>query len=119
MFFFRLKEKQVEVKPEVASPSTKAVIDKADAGQQVAVAKKTLWQRFVDECKHYYSGFKLLFLDVRVSSAIVWKILNGHNLSRRESKQVVPTFFQNDIVLCSYYIELINCQMLSKSSLQR
>jgi hypothetical protein len=82
-----LKEKQVDGKPEVVSTS-KAVIEKADAGKQVAIAKKTLWQRFVDECKHYYSGFKLLFLDVRVSSAIVWKILNGHNLSRRESKQV-------------------------------
>ncbi len=42
--------------------------------------------RFVDECKHYYSGFKLLFLDVRVSSGIVWKVLNGYTLSRRESR---------------------------------
>jgi LETM1 and EF-hand domain-containing protein 1 len=40
----------------------------------------------VDECKHYYSGFKLLFLDVRVSSGIVWKVLNGYTLSRRESR---------------------------------
>ena len=53
--------------------------------------KKSLWQRFIDECKHYYSGFKLLFLDIRVSSKIVWKILNGNTLSRRESKQLVRT----------------------------
>ena len=57
----------------------------------VQEVKKTLWQRFVDECKHYYSGFKLLYLDVRVSSKIAWKILNGHKLTRRESKQLVRT----------------------------
>ncbi len=49
-------------------------------GGQVEAVKKTLWQRFIDECKHYYSGFKLLFLDVRVSSKIAWKILNGHQV---------------------------------------
>ena len=88
-FFFqnRLKEKQEESKPEVISST--AVIEKTKAGDgQVALAKKTMWQKVVDECKHYYSGFKLLFLNVRVSSAIVWKILNGHQLTRRESKQV-------------------------------
>jgi LETM1 and EF-hand domain-containing protein 1 len=58
------------------------------ADHAVAVANKSLWQKFVHECKHYYSGFKLLFLNVRVSSAIVWKILHGEQLTRRESKQV-------------------------------
>ncbi len=53
--------------------------------------RKTLWVRFVDEVKHYYSGFKLLFLDVRICSKIVWKVLQGHNLTRRENKQLVRT----------------------------
>ena len=53
--------------------------------------KKSLWVRFKDEVLHYYSGFKLLFLDVQVSSKIVWKILRGKNLTRRESRQLVRT----------------------------
>ena len=33
------------------------------------MAKKSLWQRFVDELKHYKSGFVLLFVDIKVSIA--------------------------------------------------
>ena len=78
---FRLKEKKEDTKPEVVTTSGDAKI--VDAG------KKTLWQKVVHECQHYYSGFKLLFLNVRVSSGIVWKILQGQQLTRRESKQVL------------------------------
>jgi hypothetical protein len=63
--------------------------DKKDASS--AVTKKSLWVRVKDEVRHYYSGFKLLFLDVRVSSKIVWKILRGKTLTRRESRQLVRT----------------------------
>ena len=55
------------------------------------VPKKSLWVRFKDELKHYYSGFRLLFLDVKVSSKIVWKITRGKTLTRRESRQLVRT----------------------------
>ena len=43
------------------------------------------------EAKHYYSGFKLLFLDVKLASQIVWKIVQGKTLSRRENRQLVRT----------------------------
>lgn len=56
--------------------------------------------RFVEECKHYYSGFKLLFLDVRVSSKIIWKVLNGHTLSRRENRYKLYFFTSN------FYLEI-------------
>jgi len=59
--------------------------------KQLTTQKKSIWQRFVDECKHYYSGFKLLFLDVKVSSKIIWKVLHGKTLSRRENRQLVRT----------------------------
>ena len=55
-------------KPPEEAPQTKAV-EPAPA-PAVEVVKKSLWQRFVDELKHYYSGFKLLFLDVRVKTFI-------------------------------------------------
>ena len=80
----RLKEKQEAS----MSESPKAVVEPSAEIKTVIVAKKTIWEKFVHECKHYYSGFKLLFLNVRVSSAIIWKILQGQQLTRRESKQV-------------------------------
>ena len=56
-----------------------------------AAPKKTVWEKVVAEAKHYYSGFKLLFLDVKVSSQIIWKIAQGKTLSRRENRQLVRT----------------------------
>ena len=48
-----------------------------------------MWEKVVAEAKHYYSGFKLLFLDVKLASQIVWKIAQGKNLSRRENCHMV------------------------------
>jgi len=58
--------------------------------EEVAV-KKSLGERVMAELKHYYSGFKLLFLDVKISSKIIWKTVHGKTLSRRENRQLVRT----------------------------
>merc|ERR1712241_656255 len=55
------------------------------------IVKKSLWQRFVEEVRHYKSGFVLLFLDIRVASKIVWKMARGNTLTRRENRQLVRT----------------------------
>ena len=55
------------------------------------VVKKSVWEKVKVEAKHYYSGFKLLFLDVRISSKIIWKTVQGKTLSRRENRQLVRT----------------------------
>ncbi|XP_013404850.1 LETM1 domain-containing protein LETM2, mitochondrial [Lingula anatina] len=60
-------------------------------GSSVAVPKKSLWTRFVDVLKHYYHGFKLLMYDVRICSRLVWRIMNGKSLTRRERRQLVRT----------------------------
>merc|ERR1719370_696402 len=52
---------------------------------------RTVTEKIVAEAKHYYSGFKLLFLDVKVSSQIIWRIAQGKTLSRRENRQLVRT----------------------------
>nr|ALK02786.1 mitochondrial LETM1 and EF-hand domain-containing protein 1 [Aplysia californica] len=54
-------------------------------------AKKTLTQRFVAACKHYYHGFRLLFIDFRICSKLIWQVLNGKSLTRREHNQLVRT----------------------------
>lgn len=53
--------------------------------------KRTLGKRIWDELVHYYHGFRLLFIDVGIASRLIWKILNGKNLSRREYRQLVRT----------------------------
>lgn len=55
------------------------------------VVKKSLAVRIWDELVHYYHGFRLLFIDVKVSSGLVWRVLNGKTLSRREYRLLTRT----------------------------
>jgi len=101
----RLKEKQNEALTELSraedlEKKIKSVIEEEDLAVKVSIEQKksvappdqrTVWEKVVAEAKHYYSGFKLLFLDVKVSTKIIWKVLNGKTLSRRENRQLVRT----------------------------
>lgn len=53
------------------------------------IAKKSLGQRIVDELKHYYHGFRLLWIDTKIAARMLWQILHGNTLSRRERRQVL------------------------------
>ncbi|XP_077162035.1 LETM1 domain-containing protein LETM2, mitochondrial isoform X2 [Paroedura picta] len=57
-------------------------------GTEPAVSKKSLWQKIVDELKHYYNGFHLLWIDTKVAARMVWRLLHGQILSRRERRRV-------------------------------
>lgn len=59
--------------------------------QQVAAAtKKKSWGQWLkEEVLHYWHGFKLLGLETRVSSKLLWKMATGYELSRREQRQVI------------------------------
>ncbi len=59
----------------------------------VAVPKKSLWQKTKDECRHYYHGFRLLFIDFRIAARLLWQLLNGHQMTRREKSQVRGKLF--------------------------
>jgi len=100
----RLKERQQEAltefsKVEDLEKKIASVIEAEDMAVKVKVEKakkaspdnRTVWEKVVAEAKHYYSGFKLLFLDVKVSSQIIWRIAQGKTLSRRENRQLVRT----------------------------
>lgn len=50
--------------------------------------RRTLRQRVIDEIKHYYHGFRLLWIDTTIAGRMLWRVLNGHPLSRRERRQV-------------------------------
>ncbi|XP_049451427.1 mitochondrial proton/calcium exchanger protein isoform X4 [Epinephelus fuscoguttatus] len=53
--------------------------------------RRTLRQRVIDEIKHYYHGFRLLWIDTTIAGRMLWRVLNGHALSRRERRQFLRT----------------------------
>ena len=82
-------EKKINSVMEEADLAVKVSVEKKSS-KEVQV-KKSLGERVMAELKHYYSGFKLLFLDVKISSKIIWKTVHGKTLSRRENRQLVRT----------------------------
>lgn len=52
------------------------------------VVKKPLYQKVVDELKHYYNGFRLLGIDIKIAGRMVWRLLHGQLLTRRERRRV-------------------------------
>jgi LETM1 and EF-hand domain-containing protein 1, mitochondrial len=47
-----------------------------------------VWKKVKHELQHYWHGTKLLVSEVRISSKLQWKILQGETLTRRERRQV-------------------------------
>ncbi|XP_022051778.1 LETM1 domain-containing protein LETM2, mitochondrial isoform X3 [Acanthochromis polyacanthus] len=59
--------------------------------QERAILKKALHQRIVDELKHYYNGFRLLGIDIKIAGRMVWRLLHGQLLTRRERRRLMRT----------------------------
>ncbi len=89
--YTRMKSLQSKVASVIEQDKEEARLRAEKEERAVDVPKKSLWVRFTDEVKHYYSGFKLLYLDVRICSKIIWKVCRGNTLTRRENKQLVRT----------------------------
>ncbi|XP_052007402.1 mitochondrial proton/calcium exchanger protein isoform X1 [Xyrauchen texanus] len=53
--------------------------------------RRTIPQRVIDEVKHYYHGFRLLWIDTTIAVRMLWRVLNGNILSRRERRQFLRT----------------------------
>ncbi|XP_048367911.1 LETM1 domain-containing protein LETM2, mitochondrial [Sphaerodactylus townsendi] len=79
----QLKDSSAEKDTEVVSAPVK--------GTEPAVPKKSLRQRVVDELKHYYNGFHLLWIDTKVAARMVWRLLHGQILTRRERRRLLRT----------------------------
>uniref|UniRef100_A0A8D8K9Q2 Mitochondrial proton/calcium exchanger protein n=1 Tax=Culex pipiens TaxID=7175 RepID=A0A8D8K9Q2_CULPI len=82
--------------PPVAPEKAAGVAAAASASASQVVAtpapvKKTLKQRIWAEVLHYYHGFRLLFIDFNVSRKLIWRVLNGKSLTRREHRLLVRT----------------------------
>lgn len=74
--------------PEVkASPPAPRDVPKAPLSTRV-------WKKVKHEANHYWNGTKLLVSEVRISSRLQWKILQGETLTRRERRQVICSDIQ-------------------------
>ena len=73
-----------------AAPAVGSIVD--EKTKETVPARLTLWQRVVNECKHYYHGFKLLYFETKIAWRLMKKVLNGHSLTRRERRQVTLDF---------------------------
>ncbi|XP_039289423.1 mitochondrial proton/calcium exchanger protein isoform X2 [Nilaparvata lugens] len=57
--------------------------------KEVAVKKKSIAVRVKEELLHYWHGFRLLGIDINVCRKLIWRVLNGHKLTRREYKLLI------------------------------
>ncbi|XP_070819776.1 LETM1 domain-containing protein LETM2, mitochondrial [Chaetodon trifascialis] len=77
--------------PTPTSTTTATTAAAAPPVQERAVLKKALYQRIVDELKHYYNGFRLLGIDIKIAGRMVWRLLHGQLLTRRERRRLMRT----------------------------
>ncbi|XP_026199163.1 LETM1 domain-containing protein LETM2, mitochondrial [Anabas testudineus] len=90
------KKESVAAVPQSQPPSTSTPASTTTAAaippvQERAVVKKSLYQRIVDELKHYYNGFRLLGIDIKIAGRMVWRLLHGQVLTRRERRRLMRT----------------------------
>ena len=59
-----------------------------EVGMKIKEGKRSYRQIIMDELKYYYNGFYLLWIDTKVAARMVWRLLHGQVLTRRERRRV-------------------------------
>lgn len=81
-------KEQKEIKEKLADGGVKEPVVVAPKG---LVQKRSIWEKVKGEILHYYHGFRLLGLDMKISAKLIWRILQGRELSRREHRLLIKT----------------------------
>ncbi|KAK0083402.1 hypothetical protein PV325_008827 [Microctonus aethiopoides] len=81
------KEEKEKEKLTVAVPSEVS----AQSPEKTLAAKRSLWQKVKAEMLHYYHGFRLLGLDMKISAKLLWRLAKGNELTRREHRLLIKT----------------------------
>ncbi|PNJ34810.1 LETM1 domain-containing protein LETM2, mitochondrial isoform X5 [Pongo abelii] len=68
--------------PQVTSPQATK-----ETGTKIKDGKQSYRQKIMDELKYYYNGFYLLWIDAKVAARMVWRLLHGQVLTRRERRR--------------------------------
>ncbi|XP_064382763.1 mitochondrial proton/calcium exchanger protein-like [Halichondria panicea] len=79
------KKATVEKAVETVKENKRKVLSSEPSGPPQI--KPSLVKRVKDVALHYYHGFRLLALDLRVAVRLLMKTMRGHSLTRREQKQ--------------------------------
>ncbi|CAI2191679.1 3870_t:CDS:2, partial [Funneliformis geosporum] len=66
-------------------------INKENTSTATIYKKKALITRIKDEFIHYWHGTKLLGLEIKISTKLLYKLLKGQRLTRREQRQLRRT----------------------------
>ncbi|XP_026874065.2 LETM1 domain-containing protein LETM2, mitochondrial [Electrophorus electricus] len=77
--------------PASAEPAQRGTGSQPSSMGSTAVARRSLGQRVLDELKHYYHGFRLLGIDTKIAGRMVWRLLHGQQLTRRERRRLMRT----------------------------
>ncbi|XP_046504694.1 LETM1 domain-containing protein LETM2, mitochondrial isoform X3 [Equus quagga] len=77
---------QTTKKPRVTSPQPTK-----ETGMRIEEEKRSYRQKIMDELKYYYNGFYLLWIDTKVAARMVWRLLHGQVLTRRERRRLLRT----------------------------
>ncbi|XP_042097318.1 LETM1 domain-containing protein LETM2, mitochondrial isoform X4 [Ovis aries] len=80
------QQEQTAKKPQVPSPQPVK-----EAGMRIKEGKRSYRQIIMDELKYYYNGFYLLWIDTKVAARMVWRLLHGQVLTRRERRRLLRT----------------------------
>jgi LETM1 and EF-hand domain-containing protein 1 len=81
--------------PEPAHPPSKPSPPAPRDATQASLTTRA-WKKIKHEAAHYWNGTKLLVSEVKISSRLQWKILQGETLTRRERRQVTLVLTRND-----------------------
>jgi len=60
-----------------------------------------VWNKIKHEAHHYWQGSKLLAKEVRISTRLQRKILQGETLTRRERRQVRGSYLTRSNADCN------------------
>ncbi|XP_036911301.1 LETM1 domain-containing protein LETM2, mitochondrial isoform X4 [Sturnira hondurensis] len=74
---------QAPQRPQETSPQPPKEI-----GTKTKEEKRSYGQKIMGELKYYYNGFSLLWLDTKVAVRMIWRLLHGQVLTRRERRRV-------------------------------
>jgi hypothetical protein len=111
-----LKDK-VETTPTIpVVPITDTTIATTSSDSTIA-KRKSLWQRIVHEIKHYYNGFKLLFIETKIAFRLLRQVLNGYTLTRRERKQVIEFISRKRIIFFDFLVYTYSGGFISSRSI--
>ncbi|XP_035301781.1 LETM1 domain-containing protein LETM2, mitochondrial isoform X2 [Cricetulus griseus] len=77
---------QIPEKPKPTSP-----LPPKGAETEITEEKRSFGQKIMNELKYYYNGFYLLWSDTKVAARIVWRLLHGQVLTRRERRRLLRT----------------------------